>query len=63
MRGSFVGKCPSELELSGAVQGLGSLWETDGGSDVGVKRKLPADDLELTLGNSTLRALSEGRPA
>lgn len=32
-------------------------------SDVGVKRKLPADDLELTLGNSTLRALSEGRPA
>lgn len=59
-----MGKCPSELELSGAVQGLGCLWETDGGgSDVAVKRKLQADDLELTLGNSTLRALSEGRPA
>lgn len=38
---------------------LGSLWELDGGAarEVGVKRKLPADDLELTLGSSSLRAL------
>ncbi|KAG0555619.1 hypothetical protein M758_12G186300 [Ceratodon purpureus] len=62
MKGSFgerLGRCPSELELSG---GLGSLWELDGSaSEVGAKRKLPADDLELTLGSSSssLRASSE----
>lgn len=53
MKGSFgdrLGRCPSELELSGAVQGLGSLWELDGVvPEVGAKRKLPADDLELKL--------------
>ena len=63
MKGSFgerLGRCPSELELSG---GLGSLWEIDAGAShhVGAKRKLPADDLELTLGSSSssLRAMSE----
>lgn len=62
MKGSFgerLGRCPSELELSG---GLGSLWELDrSASEVGAKRKLPADDLELTLGSSSssLRASSE----
>jgi hypothetical protein len=64
MKGSFgdrLGRCPSELELSG---GLGSLWELDASrSEVGAKRKLPADDLELTLGtsssSSSLRASSE----
>lgn len=58
MKGSF-GDRLGELQLSGAVQGLGSLWELDGSAamEVGVKRKLPADDLELTLGSSSLRAL------
>lgn len=60
-----LARCPSELELSGAVQGLGSLWEREDCESreiLGVKRKVPADDLELTLGNSTLRALSETYP-
>ena len=63
MKGSFgerLGRCPSELERSG---GLGSLWEIDAGAShhVGAKRKLPEDDLELTLGSSSssLRAMSE----
>lgn len=58
MKGSFgerLGRCPSELELAG---GLGSLWERDE-LVVGAKRKLSADDLELTLGSSSLRASPE----
>lgn len=66
MKGSFgerLGRCPSELELSG---GLGCLWELDHGTtpramvtEIGAKRKLSADDLELTLGSSSLRASPE----
>lgn len=63
MKGSFgldrvLGRCPSELELAG---GLGSLWERDELVVCGAKRKLSADDLELTLGSSSLRASPERR--
>ena len=63
MKSSF-GDRLGELQFSGAVtQGLGSLWELDapgapeGAALTPVKRKLPADDLELTLGTSSLRML------
>jgi hypothetical protein len=61
---SFMGeqrlaKCPSELDLAAtscpAQHKLGALWELN--ETVGTKRKVTADDLELTLGNSSLRAL------
>lgn len=61
---SFMGeqrlaKCPSELDLAATsscpVQHkLGALWELH--ETVGSKRKVTADDLELTLGNSSLRS-------
>ena len=61
---SFMGerlqRCPSELDLSACPvqQKLGALWELDRVPEtVGTKRKVTADDLELTLGNSSLRAL------
>ena len=61
MKGSF-GERLGELEFSGSVtQVLGSMWELDGGAaeaELSVKQRLPADDLELTLGNySSLRTL------
>lgn len=54
--GERLARCPSELELEGPVQRLGALWELDRAPDVvvGAKRKVTADDLELTLGNSKM---------
>lgn len=51
------GKSSSELELGGGL----APWEGDHPPEVGAKRKVP-DDLELTLGNSSLRSLSESHP-
>lgn len=53
--GERLARCPSELELEGPVQRLGALWELDRAPEVvGTKRKVTADDLELTLGNSKM---------
>jgi hypothetical protein len=57
--GDRLARCPPELDLDrGPVQRLGALWELDSAPEVvGSKRKVTADHLELTLGNSSLRAL------
>lgn len=57
--GDRLARCPSELDLDrGPAQRLGALWELDSAPEVvGSKRKVTADYLELTLGNSSLRAL------
>ena len=57
--GDRFARCPPELDLDrGPVQRLGALWELDSAPEVvGSKRKVTTDYLELTLGNSSLRAL------